>query len=543
MTSRYLVLFDADRIREYVFATGRLREIRGASEMVRQLVDAKALETRYPPWEEGMGEGLIYAGGGAGALLFASEGEADACVQTLEGDYRRGTAGASLTAVAIPVPDVPGRPCPEADDPALNAEERAKARRHCAEAEAQTTAARALARRKQDRAYSGEVPGGLIRFCASDRLHPASRRAGDPRLGGELLVSEATARKWEANDVYRDELPNQPYWDWFLKAVPGLRSLWEIAFDPRQELGHIGKQAAPEGYVAFVHVDGDRIGSTLKTIVRRGGFAGYQAFSSVLTDAAHEATGEALAAAYGGAAPREVTDADGVRHLALPFEVITVGGDDILLVCTAERGLEIATAICREFGRLVTEQLAGLGIVITPPITASAGVVIAHATVPIPVLKRGAYDLLREAKKLGGAIDFQIVSTPGLDSLERIRQREYQTAPGEAQLTKRPYPLEAADTLLAHAGIVAETLPNTRVAELYRACRGERLAATLAVLSVHERLDRKNRDVVRKALRELESNKNYPFDAKDAEGRTRTALVDLLEASRFVAPDSTRPRP
>ena len=43
----YLVLFDADRIKDFVFATGRLKEIRGGSQIVRDATDADALVRRF----------------------------------------------------------------------------------------------------------------------------------------------------------------------------------------------------------------------------------------------------------------------------------------------------------------------------------------------------------------------------------------------------------------------------------------------------------------------------------------------------------------
>ncbi len=42
-----LVRFDADKIKDYVFATGRLKEIRGASEQVRQLTDPDPIKALF----------------------------------------------------------------------------------------------------------------------------------------------------------------------------------------------------------------------------------------------------------------------------------------------------------------------------------------------------------------------------------------------------------------------------------------------------------------------------------------------------------------
>ena len=79
-----LVLFDADHIKEYVFTTGRLKELRGASEQVRRLTDFGARhkasifdEFDLKVWQPGADEGVIYASGGAGATRRSVRGRAE----------------------------------------------------------------------------------------------------------------------------------------------------------------------------------------------------------------------------------------------------------------------------------------------------------------------------------------------------------------------------------------------------------------------------------------------------------------------------------
>ncbi|NJN66273.1 MAG: hypothetical protein HC884_05960 [Chloroflexaceae bacterium] len=170
MTTRYLVLFDADKIKDYVFATGRLKEIRGASEQVRQLTDPEPIKTLFcrclgrplDVWQEGVPEGLIYAGGGAGALLVANQDDAQTFCTELERTYRRTTRSATLSAICVPVEAGPEQ-----------------------EAEALALAARRLAHRKASRCTAEHIPGGgafafAIRTGAIRQVTGLSPAEGDP---------------------------------------------------------------------------------------------------------------------------------------------------------------------------------------------------------------------------------------------------------------------------------------------------------------------------------------------------------------------------
>ncbi len=547
MTPRYLVLFDADRIKDYVFATGRLKEIRGASEQVRQLTDMGAVEqmSKLKHLQQGTNEGIIYAGGGAGALLFVEEERAAAFCCAIEHTYRRTTRAATLSAVYVPVQ------YDTTSDP------------HQAEYAAQTQAERLLARRKASRPQAEHIPGGgVIRFCSSDRLYPVRTRIRDPDTAAGMLVSEPTAIKHVQNKHYRDRQTflNGDFWQAFEPLLPTAdRATWRKAVYGGQDLGAIGQQARPRGYVALVYADGDRIGKTKQEVVKAYGLAGYAAFSQALSEAANQATAQALAVAYGGQAP---------RTSALPFEVITIGGDDILLICTAERGLEVACTISRLFGAQVQQVFGaklheqGMEIGTANPVgavSASVGVVIAHDSLPMVQLERRGRDLLKSAKKQRGdgqgGIDFHIVTTAGLDAIEGVRSRDYM---GDAYtgLTMRPYRIEQADTLLRSArhlrGLCDTTgqakhrlsaddqrrlpgLPGSKRAALYAVCQGQRMQIIFDVLALHARLHTRERQALLDALHELGCIAHYPFAPPDKDGIYRTALLDLLEVMEFVA--------
>ena len=95
-----LVAFDTNHIKEYVFGTDRLKEIRGASSLLDRLnrdVMRKLAESD--------GGVTIYANGGSGLFLIDSEKAVKLGTQ-VQHEYRRLTAGgASVTYIVQPLPE------------------------------------------------------------------------------------------------------------------------------------------------------------------------------------------------------------------------------------------------------------------------------------------------------------------------------------------------------------------------------------------------------------------------------------------------------
>ena len=120
--TKFLVLLDTDRIKDYVFATNKLREIRGAS----AILDELNLESTYQVLDYVFGEGnydkvdgewkhncktikvnnidweVMFLGGGSGKILFAEDERARKFCQTIQEKYREETDNAaSITAVCV----------------------------------------------------------------------------------------------------------------------------------------------------------------------------------------------------------------------------------------------------------------------------------------------------------------------------------------------------------------------------------------------------------------------------------------------------------
>ncbi len=521
MSEPYLVLFDANKIKDYVFATGRLKEIRGASEQVRQLTDPDAIKRMFEKWfgrelgdwHPGCTEALIYAGGGAGALLVANKADAHTFCTCLEREYRRKTRSGSLSAVCVPVQDD-------------------------AEAIAQEHAARTLAHRKASRCQAESIPGGgYIRFCDSDRCYPASDKT-DPREGDrrESLLSAASKNKRKYSHHYRKSLTETPVWHAFCTLVGNRAGIvrWKYAISIKQDMNTIGEQSHPTGYIAFIHADGDGMGNLIERVVKEHGFEGYHSLSKGLSDAAVQATAMALYEAY----PSKDFPKRGRK---LPFEVITVGGDDVLLICTADKALDVACRLSEVFTDEINHVLHEQFGIDESGASASVGVVIAHAAHPIVNLALRAAELLKSAKrgrsksaiKTEGWIDFHIVSTPGLEEMRDIRNKHY-AKPNGLSLTNRPYACSAMRKLLEHASTLRQ-LPGSKRSQFYYACFNahDRVSATLTVLQTQIRMRGYEQEVFRDALFDLGVATSYPF-LKDASNEYTTPLLDLIELAEFV---------
>lgn len=505
MSKQYLVRFDADKIKEYVFATGRLKEIRGASALVRELTDAPLdrlkLDGRAPT--SGRNPRLLFAGGASGALLFDDEGDADTFCRQIERLYRRATGGATLSAIVQEY---------EAGNPQ-------------AENQAREAAERKLANRKASRPIAESLPGGgPIRFCASDRRYPASRLLqlpGDPAQPFSVgTVAKHKASRGSRRSYFAEE---SEFWQALKPLVNDKAALWQEAGKRSafKDIDAIGTQSTPPGYIAFVYADGDGIGAKIRQVAQAGGLDGYASYSRSLSKAAANSAALAIHTSY----PHLPQSGD------LPFELITIGGDDVMLICTAEQGLHLAVKLSEQF------QAAMKELAKDHPATASVGVVIAHTSHPIVNLRERAGELLKSAKQQEqGGIDFHIVSTPSLGPLEHVRREDY--VHGLLRYTDRPYDRQRMMVLLKHASKF-RTLPGSKRMQLYEACMDakDRVSATLNVLQVHSRMAPNERKLVMAALYDLGVTTLYPFiQRRDRAGQYyATPLIDLIEAAEFVS--------
>lgn len=233
----------------------------------------------------------------------------------------------------------------------------------------------------------------------------------------------------------------------FLEDSPRLRMLYnpeELSLQEAQSLREVGN--ASKGFVAYIYADGNSMGGFIKQITTADD---YQRFSDVVSQATEQSVYHALAyhlhphQLY-GINDAETQNRDG--QVVHPFEILTIGGDDVMLVVPANQALAIAKTISEEFERILLKlsrdnNLLNLPFeVSTPPrqgthryrpaqaeapqcqLSMSVGVLIAADDTPIYYAENLTSQLLKSAKKkakalkdtlhyYGGTIDFLVMKS------------------------------------------------------------------------------------------------------------------------------------
>lgn len=407
---RWLVSLDTDRVKEYVFASGRLKEIRGASAILDDLnrAETETLITAH-------GGAKVFAGGGSAMASFDQEPNARAFCEAVEALYRERTTTGAITGITLPF---------DTDAPFGSVFKDASHR---------------LRRAKDEGRHS---PGALnlawISRCQRCGEYPAVRRLLLPGNTSVGLCAACAAKREAAEDSAIGPVAN-------LKEKAG--DVWETLREP-DELSEVGQKSTPANYIGFIYADGNGIGKLIETKI--GTEEDMRYFSQIL----EQSIVDAVDAAAGPAVAR-----------GLPVVPVLIGGDDVILITPAQVALPVAARLCVEFGRRVADRSreakeAGLMHFEGDQLeaTMSVGVALAKASHPIFALQELARELTTSAKQLSAtlrrrgyglcpSLDFRIISSSSANPWKQVKKRELQL-PSTGQVaqekwaTSRPYPCE-----------------------------------------------------------------------------------------------------
>ncbi len=431
----YLVIVDADRIHDYVFSPQQLKLIRGGSAILRDLSDEQLLE--IATGEPFHGEVVVAAGGKLIAIfpnLRAAEGFRNKTVET----FRRRTATATATSVSIPMGV--WKDTLESADTAL---EREKSGR-------------------KERRFSGGSP--YWKTCECCGLHPAAH----------VYLDEDNKERFPCEACY-------------LRHIEGKKNEnGEI-----RNFETLANGSSPEGYLALVYLDGNRMG---KFISDRGSETreAYRDVSNRVRDAV------------------KLGIEKGCEATGRPSEILLIGGDDAIVMLQAQSVFAFLNAFHANC------QVEGL--------TFSAGVVWAHHHFPIAQFVRRAEALLGAAKRANGTaepqenrVDFEIVT----ESMSLATKHQ------EKKWTKRPYLMEDLNALVT--GIQAwkvKGMPTNKVKALYEISRMGKDQAVLEYCFLLSRLTPEHRVLMLAQIPDTFWNGDPP---------QKTAAGDLAELWDFVA--------
>jgi CRISPR/Cas system-associated protein Cas10 (large subunit of type III CRISPR-Cas system) len=465
MSVRWLVCFDTDRIKQYLLATNRLKEIRGGSALIAELDEKRK---RHLTTKSSLQ--VVYSAGGGAAVLVSTEQEARELIAKIEREFRAQTVTASITGVYLKVTsrnfgeEITSRNFGEE----ITSENFGEEITFENFREEMSRAGKLLRRAKASKAELTTLPvEPYMRLCNSCGQHPAAHQAQD---GSGDWLCRACHKKREVGHKRR-----KGFFDQFAKSADP--NTWTEDTIP-DDLDTIGSVASPPGYVGFIALDGNHA----------------------------------------------------------PFEIVLIGGDDVLLITAADIALEIALGIAEGFEeKSAVQVLAPAGLSgEREKLTMAGGVVLAHADFPIPAMYRLAEALQKSAKRLcaeqkyqTGAIDFQVVTSSDTD-LDAMRQ---------GVPHRRPYALADLRKLLGHIRqLKAADIPTSQLQAMYQALFEGEVNAQLASIATLGHLGRSADKTRYNQLRQFFADFGVKFEGNlpPWDAHKRSALTDLVELYPFI---------
>jgi CRISPR-associated protein Cmr2 len=515
-----LVYGGATKIKGYVFESARLPEIRGASALLDRInrIDIMRL------WRESVGciDCVIYANGGE-VLAFAPMSKAAWLADEIERLYTQETMVAQSVAVwrAFDLNQIrngllAGKTYDEATvikllgyvpagDPSFGSLIISLALDRFRRRESNDD----QGRKYHPAAHIETIP--YMRRCSSCERRAAVTNArvaeGDDRplcepcarkrIYGQLTKREDADRSWWKRErfVWDPEANNQRAWSWTTYYEDWLEEDSELKISLRQnyavdqngnalgsvrdlksvrDLGEIAQASSPQGFIGVVYADGNNMGQILEHLRTP---ARYATFADEVYQATQGAVFEALAQ---NLRPKFVQRERGGNALVHPFEILSIGGDDVLLIVPADVAIPLACDVAVNVERELlaadpmfkhdgggktgyewneVQRCVGEVPMAQCEVSLSAGVVIADAHTPIFYLEELVGQLLKSAKRrakwlkrernyYGGTVDFLTLKsvTNISGTIEQFRADALRA--GNRRLYARPYTIEEARKLL-----------------------------------------------------------------------------------------------
>ncbi|MBM4430335.1 MAG: hypothetical protein FJ026_08335 [Chloroflexi bacterium] len=529
---------DADKVKEYVFESAKLPEIRGASMILDELNQA-----RVPQLVERVGGQVSYAGGGS-LLALIPYGAAATLKQDIEALYPRETGTATITCVWR-----------QAADQDLEQRFRDLMAR-------QSLELRKAKEEKERVPFFEAIP--FARRCQSCGIRPAVE---PPETEPEVRwLCWPCKKKAERSKQHGGK--KQWTRDFVGELLAGnidcSREAYLNGFEPTEQaldavqgandLSEIGQVAQDKRSIGFIYADGNGIG---RLVEQSASIGEYQRKSEALHKAIRRAvfTGLACHLRIQRNVTRRTSHGQVLVHIH-PFEIITVGGDDALLIVPGDRALDVAVTVGRAFETELGQHPEFAG----HRTTVSVGLVVADCHNPVYFLHSLAEDLVKSAKKRDrrlaeaqqtpaeGTLDFIVLKSQSALStdLSHLRARFPWTITSPAPrrekaiLTGRPFTWTEVERLKRTAQVVARGLPLTQLQALRRALREGRLAGTLSYLYQWARTDEWRRRILRWVEMQWGMGASHnlppfvPLEPRAGYARYYTVWEDIYEVCELV---------
>ena len=642
-----LVYGGATKIKQYVFESAKLPEIRGASAFLDRinLVDLPAffgkgtrsitvsqwLKEHYPDLFDALIPELIIYSTGGNILSFCPAEFIDELANAIEKRYTHETLSANSCAVGDsfkllefrfgllkePINQTfwlnqyrqnANNPIIEASFGTLDSQNETELQKNFKNRKSfnqLTTKLASMFNRRRSGNKTQKRPNR--RYPPMFETHPylirdgSDRRSSIAQIGkhsNQLHFSESSIRKHIIGQIAKREVSQNSLPPWFnqLKLQWQPRGItiksWVAKFEEylnkpeNQALNrqYYGEHQAVEeaislkelgnvanGFVAYLYADGNNMGGYIQTITTP---EKYIQFSQDIFIATEESVYQALATHLHPHRLKNLNDPDNQNRNGKtihPFEILTIGGDDVMLIVPANKALEIAQTLGEAFEQglaktdrypLPTPQSPTFmhryqGSTASPNqscLSLSTGVLITAENTPVYYAENLTNQLLKSAKKKaknlkdyhGGTVDFLALKSVTMISsnIEAFRQQALKKVVGNNELKfyAAPYILPELNGLIET--IKALKKANFPKSQLYQIrsflAQGKRIAI-LNYRYFRTRLNSGNRGDLEKEFEQAwceaktNSGNIAPWICND--GVYETIWPEMVDLYEFIDPE------
>lgn len=522
--SKAILSFDTDRIKEYVFSTQVLKEIRGASAILDTLNRREMY--RYIKLIDPAAE-RIFANGGSGMFMVSDATKAEKCITTIEKLYNDETLTASISGAYIPYDDLSDF----------------------------SNAFKVLSYRLRQTKDAKISPSNPVTHSFMKPCDSCGNEYARYSMMGEVICKSCFKKRKKDKNI-KDKIEEMilspgifeqddqlikftkdQTWGWLLSKLiidPDYSTQGKSRADDFETLGQL---SVPNNYIGVIYADGNNMGRRLESLNSTEQF---RSFSDIVDNAIRNAVLDAVR-----------------QHLEpkkeyFPFDILLLGGDDLVMVTTAQQVIETAVTITKKF-----REYTGLNFEkkqLGPPLELSVGVAIAHAKYPIGSLLKLAEDLLKFAKKEASKrfykgdtthsdramINFQVVNAGSCLDLGDNFNRNLTSRDADNKKyfrTLRPYDMESVENILISSikELRKSAFPRNKLQALREAVFLDYNNSILSCLAARNRLKNEQRALIEKIFRKCSQNKKFdPFPWFVKNDAFFTPFLDVAELYDFI---------
>ncbi|MBI2470390.1 MAG: hypothetical protein HYV59_04005 [Planctomycetes bacterium] len=514
---KYLVVVDIPSIKEYVFGTEKLVEIRGASALLKEINED--FICNFLLHSPKLTADKVFAGGGAGHFIVeAGKKDLEEALSTLKAYVSEESKGGFSLVCGF------AEYLEDKYDESLR---------------------KALISLEQDKdenpfCYTLPIHTGFIRECESCSEEASIFKKyynNDTDMHALCLVC---ARKIDYGQNKEKGL-----WKEFSNFMKKKNINCALPTD-FEEIGN--GCVAKKGYTALVYADGNDMGNIFQNISKR---EQYKIISNTVEQSIRTACMEAI-----------VEICKPVNNV-LPAAILLLGGDDLLVYLAADTAIPFAISVAKKFTEesnkrlkecdksLLTGQFDNLNL------TISLGISFGKSHTPFSIMLNQADELLKSAKKSRRNkidnqndktnqpyIDYHLASN--FNQIDVISSRlNHLTIEGHyhsqsdrryLKLYQKPYSLSELEMLWNSANnLLKSGIPSTKLRQLGCAPALGKINGVLEYLRTFTRLNYDQRREIAEALRKFGcSNGEILWRKQNDDKYDSTALMDIVELTEFI---------